>query len=208
MSISSEDMMANTHECYLANFWASFNERKRGGQMSTTSEKIKVMQHFEDGGEVEVKFAASNHWDFVANPNPLWDWHKNDYRIKQPNLKSVDDFDWDANPKVKTIAVDGDGELKGWDHNFIEQANHFTVDPYWAGKLGHGGAIHHEHGYDASDWQNSIRKRPSEKVKFDRLEEEIDTSFYPGETEPEDPFEYIIKANKAINEIQQYLEKQ
>ena len=43
-------------------------------------------------------------------------------------------------------------------------------------------------------------------VKFTRLPEEIDTSYYPGETDPPDPFAYITQTNKAINDIQKHLE--
>ena len=57
--------------------------------MSTTDEKIKVMQHYQDGGEVEFKL-----WN-VGDPkmrklsaiSPMWDWNTYTYSIKkQPKL--------------------------------------------------------------------------------------------------------------------------
>ena len=50
-------------------------------------EMIKVMQHFENGGEVEVKpkNTSNTHWATV--PSPSWDWAYSDYRIKEPKQK-------------------------------------------------------------------------------------------------------------------------
>ena len=56
------------------------------------SEMIKVMQHFEDGGDVEysednfeTKLGTANK---QKNPNGLsWDWYSLQYRIKEPNQK-------------------------------------------------------------------------------------------------------------------------
>lgn len=45
-------------------------------------EKIKVMQHFEDGGEVlyRVKNDGYDCWNKCVNP--LWDWYEFEYKIK------------------------------------------------------------------------------------------------------------------------------
>ena len=50
-------------------------------------EMIKVMQHFENGGKVEVKpkNTSDNHWATV--PSPSWDWAYSDYRIKEEKQK-------------------------------------------------------------------------------------------------------------------------
>jgi hypothetical protein len=44
-----------------------------------TQAMIKVMQHFEDGGEVEVSF-HNDAWTVI--PVPIWDWRSRTYRIK------------------------------------------------------------------------------------------------------------------------------
>ena len=49
-------------------------------------EMIKVMQHFEDGGEVEyVERGYDDDWEITDAP--LWDWYNFDYRIKEPKQK-------------------------------------------------------------------------------------------------------------------------
>jgi len=56
--------------------------------MKTTAEKIKVMQHFEDGGRTEGYICGS--WN--TSVCPMWDWAKHDYRIKSllhPNAKKA-----------------------------------------------------------------------------------------------------------------------
>ena len=47
--------------------------------MSTTKEKITVIQHFENGGEVEI--GSGNKWTSI--PDPSWDWMNAEYRIKE-----------------------------------------------------------------------------------------------------------------------------
>ncbi len=46
-------------------------------------EMIKVMQHFENGGDVEFseKKGGGNHWTTVITPS--WDWAYFEYRIKK-----------------------------------------------------------------------------------------------------------------------------
>lgn len=46
-------------------------------------EMIKVMQHYADGGEVEVY--KNDRW--TIGVNPIWDWDNFDYRIKEPKQK-------------------------------------------------------------------------------------------------------------------------
>jgi hypothetical protein len=48
-------------------------------RMTTTKEKIKVMQHFDDGGEVEYK-NIDNSWALTNNPS--WLWGDASYRVK------------------------------------------------------------------------------------------------------------------------------
>ena len=44
-------------------------------------EMIKVMQHFDNGREVEIKTKRSDDWGEVTTPS--WNWFEYDYRIKQ-----------------------------------------------------------------------------------------------------------------------------
>ena len=47
------------------------------------SEMIKIMQHYKNGGEVEVY--KKDRWTIVVNP--IWDWDTFDYRIKEQKQK-------------------------------------------------------------------------------------------------------------------------
>ena len=47
------------------------------------SEMIKVMQHYDNGGEVEVY--KNDRW--TIGVNPIWDWDIFDYRIKEQKQK-------------------------------------------------------------------------------------------------------------------------
>ena len=53
-----------------------------GNKMDTIN-KIRVMQHYADGGEVEFrpKNSIVTSWDLVLSPS--WDWSCLDYRIKK-----------------------------------------------------------------------------------------------------------------------------
>ena len=47
-------------------------------------EMIKVMQHFADGGEVEVRMKGDDSWIWERCPSPIWAWENLDYRaVKQ-----------------------------------------------------------------------------------------------------------------------------
>ena len=46
-------------------------------------EMIKVMQHFENGGDVEVY--KNDRWTIAVNP--IWDWDSFEYRIKEQKQK-------------------------------------------------------------------------------------------------------------------------
>ena len=48
-------------------------------------EMIKVMRHFENGGEVEYKSGACITWERCSNP--IWDWFNCVYRIKGQRKK-------------------------------------------------------------------------------------------------------------------------
>ena len=56
----------------------------------TTEQMIEVMQHYVDGGEVEV--AINGEWE-CANP-PIWGWDAFDYRIKPEPKKTKTVWFW------------------------------------------------------------------------------------------------------------------
>ena len=49
-------------------------------------EMIKVMQHYENGGEVEFKHKSDDDTKWRLSC-PSWDWDNFDYRIKEPEQK-------------------------------------------------------------------------------------------------------------------------
>lgn len=51
------------------------------------SKMIKVMQHYENGGEVEWTVRGSSSWGIVDSP--LWNWSDFVYRIKEPKQKVI-----------------------------------------------------------------------------------------------------------------------
>ena len=48
-------------------------------------DKIKVMQHFAEGGKVEHRRRTCEVWYQVTTPS--WDWKECDYRIQPPKTK-------------------------------------------------------------------------------------------------------------------------
>ena len=48
-------------------------------------DKIKVMQHFAEGGKVEYRCMPSTTWKEASNP--IWDWALYTYRIQPPKTK-------------------------------------------------------------------------------------------------------------------------
>lgn len=48
-------------------------------------EMIKVMQHYDNGGEVEATIRGKLFWDKVTAP--CWEWAQFDYRIKEEKQK-------------------------------------------------------------------------------------------------------------------------
>ena len=48
-------------------------------------EMIKVMQHYDNGGEVEYSNRESNIWS--ESSTPVWNWVDYDYRIKRQKQK-------------------------------------------------------------------------------------------------------------------------
>lgn len=72
--------------------------------LAERSEQDKVMQHFVDGGEVELFATGDNKW--ILHEYPNWDWENYEYRIK-PKLPEVGKwYDIPGIGKMKCIAYD------------------------------------------------------------------------------------------------------
>ena len=50
-------------------------------------EMIKVMQHFENGGEVECSTKGKDDWRTITKP--FWNWQKVVYKIKEQKQKVI-----------------------------------------------------------------------------------------------------------------------
>ena len=76
-------IVKNTKE-YFVGFLSRI---KNKGEEMELKEMIKVMQHYENGGEVEYseKNGGGNHWTTVTSPS--WNWVDCDYRIIEPKQK-------------------------------------------------------------------------------------------------------------------------
>ena len=66
------------------------------------SEMIKVMQHFEDGGEIEINSKNGNCWTKITSPS--WDWVYYEYRIK-PEKQKVTIEKWLCSDKQGGLVV-------------------------------------------------------------------------------------------------------
>ena len=80
----------------------------------TLKEKIKVMEHYENGGEVECVEKGNNNWEIVTKP--LWNWVDFAYRIRHSKQKVIIRkwlIEYD-NIKVVVEASDIDSWLKSF----------------------------------------------------------------------------------------------
>ena len=78
-------------------------------------EMIKVMQHYENGGEVEYAKIGSDDWELASHP--CWNWSKYKYRIKEPKQKvTIEKWLCQNNQEefiaIETSNIDGYGYLK------------------------------------------------------------------------------------------------
>lgn len=49
--------------------------------MKIIEEMISVMQAYKEGKQIEVRCKTLNDWKI--DPKPSWNWHNNDYRVKE-----------------------------------------------------------------------------------------------------------------------------
>lgn len=50
--------------------------------MKTTQEKIEVMQAFLQGKQIEISQNGQDDWEKYRTNEPIWDWHKFDYKVE------------------------------------------------------------------------------------------------------------------------------
>lgn len=72
----------------------------------TIEDKIKVMQHFADGGEVEFTISGRGVWGRATSPT--WNWTANDYRIKPEPQKPEDRIEAEY-PEFDVIPLEWSG---------------------------------------------------------------------------------------------------
>jgi len=118
--------------------------------MITIHEKIKIMQHVADGGEVEVRVRGDRYWNDINTP--LWDWDNFDYRIKA----FPDTIDWShVHPDFKWMARYDNGKV------FLYTEEPKIMSSYWStnGLYRNAGAfVSFKNG--TVDWKDSLVERP------------------------------------------------
>ncbi len=62
--------------------------------MSTTAQKIAVMKAHCDGATIELKAHVSRSDEYKDVQDPAWNWDSFDYRVKQPERKTVKLLAW------------------------------------------------------------------------------------------------------------------
>ena len=79
------------------------------------SEKINVMQHYEAGGEVELKRKNENDTKW-STTFPTWNWTDYEYRIKEPKQKVI---------IQKWLCRDRDGNFIIIEMSHIDEFEHY-----------------------------------------------------------------------------------
>ena len=72
----------------------------------TLKEKIKIMEHYENGGKVDyIGMYDAGEWRDC--PNPIWDWSNYEYRIKPQ---------WQPEKLERVMTEDGEAIFIGMEH--------------------------------------------------------------------------------------------
>ena len=59
---------------------------KNKGYKVELKEMIKVMQHYDNGGEIIYKVKDDEYCSWTKCNNPIWDWFEFEYRIKKEKV--------------------------------------------------------------------------------------------------------------------------
>lgn len=79
----------------------------------STAEKIKVMQAYLEGKQLQVKFQNQTSWQNHADVEPFWEWGVYDYRIKPSSRFKV------------FVSIDGANWLPGGHFHLKDDADQF-----------------------------------------------------------------------------------
>lgn len=114
----------------------------------TTREMIEVMEAYERGEKVEMRYESG--WD--SQPYPVWNWAIYDYRI----AATPDTINWDhVAPEYKWMARDKDGRA----YLYIEKptADHNN----WLSTLCCQASVFSSYKHGTVSWERSLVERPS-----------------------------------------------
>lgn len=92
-----------------------------------TKKAIEVMQHFEDGGEIEVIKRSDKKAKWEKTLSPLWDWHTFDYRIKKSMKVTEEEKEIISKPPIFWAKHKETGEINSYFGHAIES---FKKDHY------------------------------------------------------------------------------
>jgi len=120
-----------------------------------TADKIKVMQAYLDGAEIE--YNGGSGWITQSKAEvPCWDWTLFDYRISEQNYSLDIPWEW-LEDKWQYAAMDEDGEI----YFFTEHPNMCT--DYWTcpatGAITRRGCLKIKKP-DRKHWKQTLAKRP------------------------------------------------
>ena len=76
-------------------------------------EMIKVMQHFENGGEVECERQKDNKGKWTLTCSPSWSWIDYKYRIREPKQK-VTIEKWLCSDKQGNFVIFETSDIEGY----------------------------------------------------------------------------------------------
>lgn len=138
---------------------------------NSTEYKIAVMQHYLNGGDVEVKgkFEGNDGWEiWTMSYEPQWSWHDSDFRIKLEPVEptySLPEIPWDViEDKYKWFAFDGDeydDQYHGYLYTTKPEAILDETGGYWEddqGDLARVEGLKFNKGN--APWHKSLVKRP------------------------------------------------
>lgn len=129
-----------------------YKNKTKGYKTMELKEMIKVMQHFEDSGEIEVKGKNEEDTEWGLTDYPIWDWCIFEYRIKKPKQKvtiekwlcrssfgnfvilecsNVDMLESFVKVKfIESYEIEFQIKIKGYKMNFIEALKYLGIDEY------------------------------------------------------------------------------
>ena len=91
--------------------------------MTTTEEKMKVMQAHLDGLEIELRLGSHSNWEEVKK-GPLWNWNDFDYRIK-PKEKTLEERIQEKWPDKEVVMLEW-GKVPSFDRDLLQMCGHIN----------------------------------------------------------------------------------